>query len=64
MGLNPTERKQLVNALHNYVERAYTKDQRYREFLDHLIELYERAGVEGLDPTNKAAFLQLAEEAL
>lgn len=65
MGLNKEERKQLVNSLHNYVERAYTKEQLcHREFLDHLIELYERAGLSGLGPSDTAAFLELIEEAL
>lgn len=64
MGLNKEERKQLVNSLHNYVEEAYARHQDRREFLDYLIELYEKHGLDGLESTSRAAFLELIEEAL
>lgn len=64
MGLSTEERKQLVNTLHNYVERAYTNRQDYREYLDHLIEQYTKGGLDGLESGTRVEFLELIEEAL
>ena len=64
MGLSIEERKQLVNTLYNYVEEAYVHHQDRREFLDYLIEQYGKTGLDGLSTSDRAAFLELVEEAL
>lgn len=64
MRLDPMERQLLANTLHNYVERAWSNRPDYREFLDHLVIQYKKAGLDGLDPADRTAFLELIEEAL
>jgi len=63
-GLNTEEKKHLVNGLRNYVEYRYVNRQDYREFMDHLIDTYEKAGLDNLDPMDREAFLDLVGEVL